>query len=173
MEQWKEVKGYEGSYQVSNTGYVKSFKNGKEKLLTLHSSKLTKRHPEPMFHVELWKNNKRRTFSIHRLVAHHFIENKDGKPQINHIDGNRRNNNVNNLEWVTGSENMLHAYRTGLIKPKNRKPILGRNIKTGDVLFFASAYEASRELNLNADAIRGNLKGRTKTSGGYVWEYTN
>lgn len=171
MEMWKDIPGYEGEYKVSNYGNVKSFKSKKPKMLTWHQSKLTKRHPEPMYHIELWNNNKRKTFKVHRLVAQAFIPNAEGKPQINHKDGDRRNNHVSNLEWVTGSENMVHAYGTGLTKPRNRKPIKCRNLITNKVIEFESTYEASRNLGLNPDAIRSALKGRTQTSGGYEWEY--
>ena len=69
-----------------------------------------------MYHVELWKDNKRVVRMIHRLVAETFIPNPDGKPQVNHKDGNRMNNSVENLEWATCAENSEHAYRTGLAK---------------------------------------------------------
>lgn len=181
-EIWKPVKGYEGFYEVSNTGKVKALQravkahNGwdrtfNERLLTLHSSKLTKRHPNPMYHVELWKDNKRAVKMIHRLVAEHFIPNPDGKPQVNHIDGNRANNTVENLEWCTNSENMHHAYKTGLATPKGRKPVRGKNKITGVVVEFNSVEEAARELKGNPDAIRAALKGRSASSCGYIWEY--
>lgn len=66
-----------------------------------------------------WKNNKQKVFSIHREVAKAFIPNPENKPQVNHIDGNKQNNDVNNLEWVTNQENQLHAYKLGLNKPRN------------------------------------------------------
>lgn len=184
-EIWKPIKGYEGLYEVSNTGKVKSVKRtmkyeatGKvqtthERVLTLISSKLTKRHPKPLYHVELWKDNKRTVKMIHRLVAETFIPNPDGKPQVNHKDGNRDNNRVDNLEWCTCSENSLHAYRTGLSSPKHTKPIIGTNIITGEIQEFSSTYEAARAIGGNDCAIRGCLKGRTKTSGGYSWKYKN
>lgn len=181
-EIWKPVTGYEGLYEVSNTGKVKSLKRTvktyndwdrtfNERLLTLHSSKLTKRHPKPMYHVELWKNNKRKVAMIHRLVAEAFIPNPDGKPQVNHKDGNRANNSVENLEWVTCSENSKHAYRTGLARPKRCKPIQGTNKTTGSVVEFSSIEEAARTLKGNPDAIRSALKGRSASSCGYYWKY--
>lgn len=181
-EVWKPIKGYEGLYEVSNTGKVKSLKRTvksyndwdrtfNEKILTLHSSKITERHPKPMYHVELWKDNKRKVMMIHRLVAETFIPNPEGKPQVNHIDGNRMNNCVDNLEWVTCSENSKHAYRTGLSKPKGCKPIRGTNKKNGLVVEYQSIEEAARELKGNPDAIRAALKGRSASSCGYYWEY--
>lgn len=181
-EIWKPVEGYEGLYEVSNTGKVKALKrtvksyNGldrsfNEKILTLHSSKITKRHPKPIYHVELWKNNKRKVKLIHRLVAETFIPNPEGKPQVNHIDGNRMNNSVENLEWCTGSENSKHAYKTGLSKPRGCKPIRGINKITGNIKEYPSIEEAARQLNGNSDAIRSCLKGRSNSSCGFFWEY--
>lgn len=181
-EVWKPIVGFEGLYEVSNTGKVKALQrtvtahNGwprtfHEKILTLHSSKLTERHPKPMYHVELWKDNKRTVKMIHRLVAEAFVPNPDGKPQVNHIDGNRMNNSIENLEWVTCSENSDHAYRTGLAKPHGCKAIRRTNKLTGSVVEFQSIEEAARELKGNPDAIRAALKGRSASSCGYIWEY--
>lgn len=181
-EIWKPIKNYEGLYEVSNTGKVKSLKRTvksyndwdrtfNEKILTLHSSKLTKRHPKPMYHVELWKDNKRKVMMIHRLVAETFIPNPDGKPQVNHIDGNRKNNCVDNLEWVTNQENSQHAYKTGLAKPHGMKPVRGKNKLTGEVVEYESIEAAARNLNGNPDAIRAALKGRSASSCGFYWEY--
>lgn len=182
MEVWKQIKGYEGLYEVSNTGRVKSVARVvntsdnralpiKEKILTLHASKCDKKHPRPMFHVELWKNNKREVPFIHRLVAQAFIPNPDNKPQINHIDGDRRNNNVENLEWCTNGENVKHAYANGLIVSANKKAVRGVNVVTGKVVLFESIASAAREIKGNADAIRSAIKGRSSTSAGYVWEF--
>lgn len=183
-EIWKPIKGYENHYSVSNKGRVKSIartfigKNGvekpvHEKILALSPSKSTKRHPIQRYSVELWKDNKRKRVFIHRLVAEAFIPNPEGKPQVNHIDGDPSNNNVENLEWVTNSENVKHAYDNGLIKSGNEKPIRGINNITGKVLLFDSVAEASRFFDVTPGAIRSALKGygRSKGSCGYKWEY--
>ena len=117
-EIWKDIKDYEGLYQISNYGNVKSLpkerrnRRGvyiqKEKLLSLTNTSTGYKK------VELVKDGKRKGFKVHRLVAQAFIPNPDEKPQVNHIDGDKTNNYVDNLEWVTASENSIHAYNTGL-----------------------------------------------------------
>lgn len=100
-EIWKPVKGYEGLYQVSSLGRLRKV-NGV----------LLKANPKSWYcSVSLMKNNVRKTFKVHRLVALVFVPNPENKPEINHKDGNKQNNHYLNLEWVTRSENQLHAIR--------------------------------------------------------------
>ncbi len=113
-EVWRDVLGYEGYYQVSNMGRIKSlsrstyhFKN-KERLFKMNPEK------DGGIRVFLSKDLKNTRFQLHRLVAFAFIPNPKNLPFINHISGNRADNRVENLEWVTPSENILHAYRIGL-----------------------------------------------------------
>ena len=112
QEIWKDINGYEGLYQVSTLGRVKSLeKNGKKcKILksNLNNNGYT--------HVILSKLNKRKTILIHRIVALAFIPNTDNKPQINHINGIKNDNRILNLEWSTAAENTKHAFNTGLRK---------------------------------------------------------
>ena len=106
-EIWRDISGYEGHYQVSNFGRVKSFHKGGRILkpgLVLGYLK-----------VSLNSGGKVAQRKVHRLVAEAFIPNPNGKPEVNHIDGNPRNNHVDNLEWCTQLENIRHAYATGLI----------------------------------------------------------
>jgi hypothetical protein len=118
MEIWKEIEGYEGLYEVSNLGRVKSLPKGKhsrksEMILTL------RKHPYKF--VNLCKNGKISTKSVHRLVAIAFISNTLNKPVINHIDCNPANNNVSNLEWATELENQMHSRRLGRYKLSDTK----------------------------------------------------
>lgn len=121
METWKDVKDYEGLYQVSNKGRVRS--------LTMWDGHKYKKRKQPLIlrqtftttgykKVELIKNKEKKSFKVHRLVGFAFIPTIRGKTQINHIDGNPINNNVENLEWCNQSENIQHAYKTGLIPKK-------------------------------------------------------
>src|SRR5699024_1594131 len=107
-EEWKDVKGYEGCYKVSNMGRIKSFKHEKDGRLL--SPKFNGNYNQ----IRLCKDGVCNIFSIHRLVAIHFVENPLNKDQVNHIDGNKTNNFYKNLEWATHSENGLHAYETNL-----------------------------------------------------------
>lgn len=120
------IKNFEGLYEVSDTGIIRSVdrkvlgSDGTEyffkgKTLTVCSHKDIE-----YFVANLWKNNKQHTFYIHRLVAEAFIPNSCNKPEVNHIDGNKQNNSVNNLEWCTRKENAKHAVKTGLKIYTNR-----------------------------------------------------
>lgn len=113
-EEWKPVKGYEGLYEISSIGEVKSIFYGKKPRMLKKSKTST-----GYYKVELYKNKKRRSLKVHRLVAIAFILNTNDKPNINHIDGNPLNNNATNLEWCTQRENIIHAYSIGLRKTFN------------------------------------------------------
>ena len=109
-EIWADIFGYEGHYQISTFGRVKSFKKGREKILMPFIDK------DGYLQVAFFKVGKYKKFKVHRLVALAFIPNPDDKPQINHRDGCKLNNFAGNLEWCTGSENIQHAFDIGLKK---------------------------------------------------------
>lgn len=117
MERWKPIKGFEGVYEISDKGKVKSVarKTGtvyrKEKLRKLHYTKCG------YLKVRLTHKDKDVTARVHRLVAEHFLSNPENKETVNHIDGNKSNNDVSNLEWATRAEQMQHAYDLNLRKP--------------------------------------------------------
>lgn len=112
-ELWLPIKGYEGLYEVSNTGYVRSIRrNIMIKPYLNHTGYLM---------VNLWCNCKQDKRLVSRLVAEHFVENKMNKPYVNHINGIKTDNRCNNLEWCTQSENVKHAYDTNLHKIVHRK----------------------------------------------------
>lgn len=117
-EVWVDIKGYEGRYQISNLGNVKRI----EMIFLRHYNKYIKRgellklrtEKTGYVRVALGKNGKQKIYYVHRLVAEHFKEKKEVHTQVNHIDGDKENNHVGNVEWCTPSENTQHAYDTGL-----------------------------------------------------------
>lgn len=134
MEQWKDIKDYEGYYQVSNKGNVKSLKReviARDGNIKKYPEKLLK--PElsgtkklKYYRVTLSKNHSTKRHMLHRLVAKTFLNNPDNKPHVNHLDNNSVNNEVSNLEWVTHSENMLHAQKQGrLYKAQSNVGVAG------------------------------------------------
>lgn len=127
MEQWKVVKGFE-NYLVSSLGNVKTI-NGKLKKVVYDSK-------NDYGYVELWKNNKGKKFRIHRLVAETFIPNTLGKEQVNHIDGDKKNNCISNLEWVTPKENIRHAIENDLSSIKYGSKNLASKLKEEDVKYI-------------------------------------
>lgn len=178
-EIWKEIEGYEGLYQVSTLGNVKSLNYNhtkREKLL------VPKKHKSGYFIVMLCKNGQQKNRSIQTLVAKAFVENPDCKPCVNHIDGNKQNNTVSNLEWVTYRENTRHAIKTGLRVDSNmrgRKGALnplskridqytkdGTYVKTWDCI-----SDAARHYKGNPCQFINCCAGRAKTCKGYVWRY--
>lgn len=151
MEEWKDVniKGFENKYIVSNNGTVK-IKNGKILNSTLDSKGYLK--------VSLWKNNKSTTAKVHRLVALAFIFNDDPlKNQVNHIDGNKLNNSIDNLEWVTCKENINHAYLNGLCKTgaerHNSKKIILKDIHGNIISQYSSLSTLSNIINIGSGKI--------------------
>ncbi len=121
-EIWKEIPNFEGYYEASNKGKIRSMQRSvpnSEKGNRLSKAKEIAQNPTTRsnyLYVQLWKHNKVHRMSVHRMVALTFIPNPINKPEVNHIDGNKINNLVDNLEWVTSSENKRHALKTGLRK---------------------------------------------------------
>lgn len=174
MEIWKDIKGYEGLYQVSNMGRIKSLGNNKtrkEKILSLKPSN------DGYIRVYLCKNGKQKPFSVHRLVAQAFLPNPDNLPEVNHIDENKENNHVKNLEWCDRKYNMNYGSRNERAsisrkgkKHKRKKQILC--IETGEI-FDTSQDVINKMFNGKADSstIRKNSRGETKSAYGYHFKY--
>ena len=183
-EIWKDIEGYEGLYQVSNCGNVKSIhyrKTNKEKIL------IPKCNNSGRLWVELWNSGKARQFLIHRLVASAFIENPDCLPQINHIDENPKNNKVENLEWCTGSYNVKTYFKNHPEFFTNRKVRTTKNgrkllldceieqcLKDGTVIrIWPNSRFAAVEMNWSQWSISECCRGKRKTAYGYIWRFAN
>ena len=173
-EIWKPVKGYEGLYEVSNLGKVKTF-HPKENNIILKPYLMKNGYMQ----VCLYSKTTRKKLFVHRLVAEAFIPNPDNFTQVNHIDENKQNNCVENLEWVTHLQNMAYGTRlkrqakTLIANEKLLKPVCCFS-KNGELLqIFKSVKEASEITGANQTSISRCCKGRPKynTAGGYVWKY--
>ena len=152
MEKWRDIPGYEGFYQVSDLGNVRSIRFNK-----IRNMKSWDSHGYRA--VELCMNNNRYTVGIHRLVALTFIPNPENKPEVNHKDRNKSNNNVENLEWVTQSENVAHAYRHG-VEPRpthQDQPFQKEILDIIENKKYFSIREASRQTGHKRDTIRRSL----------------
>lgn len=176
-EVWKDIQGYEGKYQVSNLGNVKSLNyrgTGKERILIQYLGK------DYLF-VILYKNCISKNFSVHRLVAAAFINNHNNYPCVNHKDENKLNNRVENLEWRSYEYNINFGTRNErMLKTKKL-----RNSRTAErsvlqftndgkfVKEFPSTHEATRCTGINHGNICSCFKGRRTTAGGYIWKYKN
>jgi hypothetical protein len=111
-----------------------------------------------------------KTYTLHRLIAFAFLENSENKEQVNHIDGNKLNNCVNNLEWVTNQENQIHKFKIGLGNNYTRK-ITQYDLEMNKIKDFNSIVEASKTLNIGKSNIRGVLTNYRKTAGGFIFKY--
>ena len=152
MEKWRDIPGYEGFYQVSDLGNIRSIRFNK-----IRNMKSWDSHGYRA--VELCMNNNRYTVGIHRLVALTFIPNPENKPEVNHKDRNKSNNNVENLEWVTQSENVAHAYRHG-VEPRpthQNQPSQKEILDIIENKKYFSIREASRQTGHKRDTIRRSL----------------
>ena len=179
MEEWKDIKGYIGIYQISNLGNVKSIdrvvlRNNKYPI-ELKGKILYQGERNNYKVVQLSKDNKRKGLQVHRLVAEAFIPNLDNKSCVNHKDGNKHNNCVDNLEWATYQENHIHALNTGLKSRINssNKRVKQYDLEMNFIKEYVSLCEAERQTNAKRPNIVKCCEGVYKSSGGYVWRYSN
>lgn len=159
-EVWKDIDGYEGTYQISNLGRVQNnghilvpFDNGNGYLT-----------------VGLSKHSRVKKYKVHRLVAMAFLDNPFCQSDVNHKDGNKHNNDVSNLEWCNRSYNIRHAYEKGLNKTKK---VIQKTIDNVVIREFESMQIASETTGTNCGHICACCKGNRKTANGYKWQYAN
>ena len=165
VEIWKDIEGYEGLYQVSNLGRVKSLKFGKERIF-----KGTK-NEGGYLQVTLYKEEKIKKYCIHRLVAQSFIPNPNNLPEINHIDEIKANNRVENLEWCDRKYNINYGSHNERMIKTNSIPILQFS-KTGDFIKkWDSGTQIERELGFDNGNICSCCKEKLKLAYGYKWGY--
>lgn len=168
MEIWKDIKGFEGLYQVSNLGNIKSMSHTvtmphrdggtRTRTRTFVGRKISQWLSKRGYYCVTLKNRGyKRHFTVHRLVALSFIENNSQLATINHINGIKTDNRVENLEWCTQSENVKHAHDTGLNKGSGR---LIFDECSG--IYFNSCLEASRSLGVSNSTLSLMLNGRLK-----------
>ena len=160
-EIWHDIQGYEGLYQISNKGRVKSLKWGKERILKPGWN------TGGYLKVYLCKNTEAQDRLVHRLVAEAFIPNLYNKPQVNHLDENKKNNCVDNLEWATAKENINFGTHNERISRK-----ILQYSKSGEFIReWQGAREIERVLGINNSNIIQCCKGRYKSAGGFIWKY--
>ena len=184
-EIWKDIKGYEGKYQVSNLGRVKSLNyrgnTNKEVIMANTQNK------NGYFKIGLSKNNKKKNYTIHKLVAEAFIPNPNNLKEINHKDEDKSNNKVDNLEWCNHKENCNYGTRISRCSEKQKGKHLGKNnpnskkvrcITTGEI--FSTMKEAADKYNMKYLGISNCCTGRYKYSGIHPitgeklrWEYVD
>lgn len=181
----KDIQGWE-DYTIDIDGNV--FSKRKKKYLKQETNKYG------YCKVKLQKNKYQRTMSVHRLVAENFLQNENNYPQVNHIDGNKKNNNISNLEWCSAKHNMNEAVRIGLFdkvkglsreraiknnlqqyhilaNEKTKKPV-NQFLKNGEfVKKWLSMSDASRELGIPVTSISYCCSNKRKSGGGYIWHY--
>lgn len=203
QEIWKDIPSYEGKYQISNFGNVKSLNFSRNHIP--HLLKL-KDHKDGYKLVGLSNGKKgdKTFFAVHRLVAEAFIDNPDNKSQVNHKDGNKSNNHISNLEWVTPQENMIHSFKTGLrkyeykgIKANKTKgkryngiyksPVLGLkgasnpnhvavfqyDLQGNLIKKWDSMADACHFFNVGSSAISQCANHKRKTAYGFIWRKEN
>ena len=175
---WMPVVGFEGYYEVSSNGDVKSIErivtdvNGIKHHIKEHTMKATitkdRNGNDGYYVVNLHKNGKSCVMCVHVLVAMAFIQNPLNLPTVNHIDGCKSNNTVENLEWTSYSENNTHALKMGLRSPRGTQII---QILNGELVeVYNSVCEASRQTGIGRSMISHCVNGRTSSAGGYVWK---
>lgn len=161
---WKKFiyEGIETDYSVSTEGEVR--KDTTNYILSQSSQQDYK-------FVTLLIDGQQKRMRVHRMVAMTFIENPDNKPYVNHINGIRYDNNVENLEWVTQSENIQHAVRTGLMQNGRKKAVIQYNLNGDRMATFESASEAARQTGGSQSKITMCCKRQRETANDYQWRY--
>lgn len=163
--EWAAITGAPG-YEVSRSGSIRNAKSGIE---------LTQRITLGYAYVAIQVGGKSVKKRVHRLVAEAFIPNPEGKDEVNHIDGNKLNNSVENLEWCTTSENLIHSYKTGLrnINTSEANKKRRRKVVRDDGVSFQSVTEAAHSLHVTISQMSKILRGARKSHDGHGYQYAD
>ena len=175
-EEWRDVVGYEGRYQVSSMGRVKSLERkvrhwrGGERIQKERILKPSNDRGGYLL-VSLCDGEKRKTFKVHRLVCEAFHENPDNKSQVNHLNENKTDNRACNLEWSTAKENNNHGTRTERAAKARSKPV-GQYTLDGELVkIWQSPCEAGKQIGLSDSHVSKVANGKLKTAYGFIWKY--
>ena len=171
-EEWRDVVGYEGLYQVSDQGRVKSLERKnclgrtvKERILKSRTNRYG------YMEVNLCAGGKRKVFAVHRLVCQAFHENLDNKPQVNHLNEDKKDNRACNLEWCTCKENNNHGTRNVRMAKAQSKQV-GQFTREGKLIkIWPSLSEVKRQLGFSQSHISEAARGKLKTAYGFIWKY--
>ena len=184
-EEWKDIPYSYCLYQISNYGRIRRIEHTRissryNKKGRLYKGKILKAttNKQGYANFQLYTaDGLIKTFKVHRLVAELFIPNPDNKPQVNHIDGNKLNNKVDNLEWCTNGENGKHAWDCGLrtrrIGKDNKSSVSVKqyDLNGNFIKEWDSIADITRQLGISHSLITNTCQGKQKTSHGYIWKY--
>jgi len=184
-EKWEIIDGYEGKYHVSSKGKIIAITRICRNTDNTINNKRIKEwsNKKGYVFVSLIKNGHTKNYRIHRLVAQTFIPNPKNKPQVNHINGIKTDNRVENLEWVTDSENKRHGYRTGLLIPfmpmkgkkgakcPNSRPVLQMNLAGTPIYIYSSSKEACLVTGVSRLLLSKCLNGKKENALDFKWRY--
>ena len=171
-EVWRDIEGYDGLYQVSNQGRVKSLER-KDCLGRIVKERILKPGvvSDGYLFVVLCAGGKRKKFFVHRLVCQAFHKNPNNKPEVNHVNEDKADNRACNLEWCTRKENCNHGTRTERSAKAQSKPI-GQYTRDGELIkIWPSTAIVERQTGFSQGSIWGVANGRHKQAYGYIWKY--
>lgn len=173
MEIWKDIEGWEGYYQVSTEGRVRSLPRtvASSRCTSNLKGRILKPRPDPKGYmkVALCRDGICYSRKVHRLVAQAFIPNPDNLATVNHKDEVKSNNRLENLEWLSNADNTAYGTRGDRIRQKLSQPIIGT--KDGKDFYFSSISSAAKHFDGTSANIISALKGKYKQAFGYTWRY--
>ena len=160
VETFVKIEGFE-KYEVSNLGKVRNIKSGRMLKPHLNHNGYLKHH--------LYRHDKQKELFLHRILATAFIDNPGKKPQVNHIDENKLNNDLSNLEWCTERENAIHGTRTKRVAEKLSQKVIQLDLNDNILNVFKSMRQAEREAGIDATSISACCNGKRKSAGRFKW----